>query len=126
WWEGEHNGVPLITKPFELDSDFSDVKRASYDEVISFIVKELDDITEILPVEWGSDQWGKPTKGAAMALKARQLLYTASKRHNPEGNSQEWQQASDAAKTVIDMGKYTLVEPVSTVEDYAQIWLDRN
>ncbi|MFP4621226.1 MAG: RagB/SusD family nutrient uptake outer membrane protein [Bacteroidales bacterium] len=124
WWEGDNNGVPLLTEPFELGEDFQ-VRRKSYDEVLSFIVEELDQAKENLPYEWDDDNWGKPTKGACQTLKARMLLYAASKRHNPDGDQEKWQKASDANKAVIDMDQYELVQPVESYEDYAQIWLDR-
>ena len=37
-----YGGVPLITNVFELNQDFT-VTRASYDECVDFIVKELDE-----------------------------------------------------------------------------------
>src|SRR5690625_621228 len=49
WWEGPGNGVPIITKPFDLNDDFSDVTRADYTEVVDFIVNELDEIKDYLP-----------------------------------------------------------------------------
>src|SRR5699024_9485848 len=41
WWEGDNNGVPLITEPFELGDEFT-AERASYSEVLDFIVSEVD------------------------------------------------------------------------------------
>jgi starch-binding outer membrane protein, SusD/RagB family len=122
WWRGEHNGVPIITEPFELHDDFQ-VRRDSYEDVISFIVAEVDAAKEYLPEKWSDDQWGRITKGACLALKAQQLLYAASKLHNPEGNLEKWQKASDAAKAVIDMDLYELV-PVESWKDYAAIFLE--
>jgi len=124
WWEGENNGVPLIKEPFELDDDFG-VERASYDEVLSFIVSELNTAKENLPAEWDADNWGRPTKGACEALKSQQLLYAASSRHN--GTEEDWQAASDAAWNVIQMDQYSLVgaEGCEDYMDYAQMWLDR-
>lgn len=123
WWEGDRNGVPIIKKPFNLDDEF-EVQRASYSEVVDFIVSELDAIAEALPEQWPADEWGRVTKGAAFALKSEILLYAASKRHNPEMDQSKWQKASDAAKTVIDMNMYSLY-PVSNWQDYANIFLDR-
>src|SRR5699024_3976179 len=104
WWEGEHNGVPIITKPFELGDDFN-VERASYDDVVNFIVSELDTVAQVLPIEWSDDNWGRVTKGAALALKSEVLLYAASKRHNPQMNKGPWQKAADAAEAVINMNQ---------------------
>lgn len=100
-------GVPLITTPFKLDDDFM-VKRNSYDEVMSFIVKELDEAAALLPVSYSSDNLGRITKGAALALKSRALLYAASPLHNPTNDKAKYQLAADAAKAVVDLGVYSL------------------
>lgn len=75
------------------------------------------------------DDYGFPTKGAAMAMKARILLYAASplfngntvyanwKNHDGKQlisqtyDNEKWKKAADAAKAVIDLGKYELLEP---------------
>lgn len=124
WWRGENNGVPLLLEPFELGNDFT-VKRNSYEDVVSFIVKELDEAQEFLPLEWDDSNWGRVTKGACMALKSRVLLYAASRLHNPESDLDKWKKASDAAKAVIDLGIYKLY-PVENWRDYTQIWLEKN
>ncbi|MDZ7690885.1 MAG: RagB/SusD family nutrient uptake outer membrane protein [Balneolaceae bacterium] len=120
WWEGEGNGVPLITEPFDLEDDFN-VERANYSEVVNFIVTELDAVASILPEEWNAENWGRITKGAAFALKSEILLYAASQRHNQSMDQSKWQQASDAAKAVIDMNMYSLNE-VNSWQDYANIF----
>lgn len=121
WWEGEHNGVPIITEPFELNEDFK-VERASYAAVVDFIVKELDDILGDLPAEWDDPNWGRVTKGADLALKSEVLLYAASKTHNPSMDPSKWKQAADAARAVIDLGQYSL-NAVNTYADYAKIFI---
>ena len=126
WWEGENNGVPLIKEPFELDDDFA-VERDSYDDVLNFIISELDAAKANLPTraEQSDEDWGKPTKGACQALKAEQLLYAASSRHN--GTEEDWIKARDASKAIIEMDQYSLVgeNGCDDFMDYAQIWLDR-
>lgn len=95
-------GVPLITKTFGLDDDML-LKRNSYEECISFIVTELDKASELLPVAYDDKNFGRATKGAAMALKSRVLLYAASPFWNPSGDLSKWQAAADAAKAVLDL-----------------------
>lgn len=107
-WLIKHYGdVPLITQTFELNDDFS-VTRAPYDEIVEWIVGELDKTIEMLPVQQSGATLGRADQGAARALKADVLLYAASKLHNPEGDLSKWQAASDAAKAVIDMGLWSL------------------
>lgn len=100
-------GVPLITKPFSLNDDFN-IARSSYDECMNFVIKELDESIGLLPVEYDNTMKGHITKGAAMAIKARALLYAASPLNNPSNDKTKWQKASDAAKAVIDLNKYKI------------------
>lgn len=131
WWEGEKNGVPLILKSFKPGDDMK-IDRANYDDIVDFIVKEMDECEQVLPVEWPDDEWGRITKGACRAVKSRILLYKASPRHNPEHNDTEWNAAAKAAKAVIDMDCYRLVEIDHSVpateswKEYKNIFLHIN
>jgi hypothetical protein len=100
-------GVPLITKPFGLNDDFQ-VPRNSYDECMKFVLKELDEAANLLPLSYPAAQKGRITKGAVLAMKARALLYAASPQNNPANDKVKWQQAADAAKAVIDLNQYSL------------------
>ncbi len=103
-----YGGVPLITEPFELDDNFN-VARNTYDQVMTFVISELDAAIEMLPITYPSAaSSGRITKGAAMAIKARALLYAASPLNNPSNDRAKWQKAADAAKAVIDLGIYSL------------------
>ncbi|WP_090627231.1 RagB/SusD family nutrient uptake outer membrane protein [Parapedobacter indicus] len=116
-------GVPLITKVYGLNDDFL-VPRNTYAECIDFIVSECDKAAALLPEVQSGENDGRATKGAALALKARVLLFAASDLYNtpvfssypnPEligytdGNREaRWQAAKDAAKAVIDLQQYEL------------------
>ncbi|MFU1855825.1 RagB/SusD family nutrient uptake outer membrane protein [Sphingobacterium sp. NGMCC 1.201703] len=100
-------GVPLITKTFDLNSDMM-VSRNTYDECIDFIVKELDKAADLLPLRYEGKNFGRATKGAALALKSRVTLYAASPLWNPTDDKVKWQKAADAAKAVIDLNQYQL------------------
>lgn len=127
-------GVPLITEVYGLDDDFN-VSRDSYHDVVNFIVKELDEAKEMVLSTASGGDWGRVTKGAVLALKSQVLLYAASKLHDPSTSpsgplfdyesNDKWQQASDAAKAVIDLNQHSLVS-VDTWEDYTQIFLNNN
>lgn len=124
-------GVPLIVKPFNLNDDFN-VPRNSYKECVEFIVNELDEATEMVPLTRPNNEWGRVTKGVCLALKSRVLLYAASKIHDPgtEPNGplydydkeSKWQDAADAAKAVIDLNLYSLIE-VDNWEEYQKMFL---
>lgn len=114
-----YGGVPLILKTFQSADDFA-VTRASYDECVDFIVDELDEAADILksyPMT-GKDV-GRATQGAALALKSRVLLYAASVLNNPSMSTDKWQKAAEAAKAVIDLGQYSLVD------NYSDIWNEK-
>jgi starch-binding outer membrane protein, SusD/RagB family len=100
-------GVPLVTTPFSLDDDYL-ISRESYENVMSFAIAELDEAARLLPVAQPANMAGRATKGAALGIKARALLYYASPLNNPNNDMSRWQAAADAAKAVIDMGIYSL------------------
>ncbi|WP_295795803.1 RagB/SusD family nutrient uptake outer membrane protein [Mucilaginibacter sp.] len=116
----DYGGVPLITKPFDLNSDFK-AARNSYDECSGFIASELDKAAALLPVQQGSTSYGRATKGAALALKSTLLLYAASPQWNPTNDMGKWQKASDAAKAVIDLNAFQLFNG-----NYADLFTTKN
>lgn len=102
-----YNGVPLVTKTFKLTDDFY-LSRNTYDECMAFVLKELDEAVELLPLSYDAANTGRITKGTAMAAKARALLYMASPLNNPTNDQAKWQKAADANKAVMDLGIYSL------------------
>lgn len=102
-----YGGVPLIIKPFGLNDDFL-VPRNTYAECMNFALKELDEAASLLPLTYPATEKGRITKGAALAMKARALLYAASPQNNPANDRTKWQLAADAAKAVIDLNQYSL------------------
>jgi hypothetical protein len=100
-------GVPLIIKPFGLNDDFL-VPRNTYSECMTFAIKELDEAANLLPLTYPVAQKGRITKGAALAMKARALLYAASPLNNSTNDVAKWKLAADASKAVIDLKQYAL------------------
>ena len=118
------------------DAEGDKLDRNTVDENVSFIVSELDRAVQDLPYEikeiGANDSWtGRATKGAAMALKARVLLYAASPLYNGQDggrltgifsaktnidgkqifaayDASKWEKAAQAAKDVIDLNRYSL------------------
>lgn len=114
--------VVIVDHTHELTSDFTE-KRADLDDVADYIVLQCDKAAELLPLTYSStDDFGRATKGAALALKARTLLYQASPLFGTPSTA-KWQKAADANKAVIDLGVYSL-KSVSNSEDYANLFLD--
>ncbi len=102
-----YNGVPLITKTFKLDDDFF-LPRDSYSVCMDFVVSEFEEAASLLPLTYQTKDLGRITKGAAMAAKARALLYMASPLNNPTNERSKWEAAANATKAVIDLGIYNL------------------
>ncbi|MFT4024973.1 MAG: RagB/SusD family nutrient uptake outer membrane protein, partial [Flavihumibacter sp.] len=98
--------------------DPSNFVRASIKEGIDYTVAQLDEAAAKLP-ENNDGNWqpGRATKGAALALKARLLLYAAS----PLYAAGNWDAAANAAQDVINMGKYSLYQG-----GYGSLFLDGN
>jgi len=119
-----YGGVPLITQVFSLDDVSKDIKRNTLEDCVKFISDECDSAAVQLPAEYGADDLGRITKGAALALKSRMLLYAASDLFNTPSWSEgyanpelvsltgdrlaKWTAAANAAKEVIDLGVYSL------------------
>lgn len=113
-----YGGVPIITRTFELDDEEMMISRNSYEECVQFIVDEFDKAASLLPLQQSGSNFGRATKGAAMAMKARMLLHAASPLWNIANEQSKWQLAADAAKAVIDLGIYSLDS------DYKSLFLD--
>lgn len=114
--------VPLIYRVFSLDDKFED-KRADMDVVADSIVNDCDRAAALLPTEYSSsDDFGRATKGAALAIKARTLLYKASPLFGTP-SKEKWQAAANANKAVIDLGVYSLKQ-VSNSSEYAALFFD--
>lgn len=100
--------VLLGDKVTEISDDLTSqdlFTRAEIKAGVDYVVAQLDEAIAQLPATNGGN-WplGRATKGAAMALKARMLLYGAS----PLYNAATWQAAAAAAKAVMDLNQYSL------------------
>ena len=102
-------GVPIIEKTQE-QSGGEKVARSSYERCVEYIVSEIDSWKDGLAENWNDDNTreGRFTLGAALAIKARTLLYAASPLHNPAGDLEKWSKAAQAAADVIALGSYSL------------------
>lgn len=99
-----YGGVPLITEAQSLDDDLL-VARNTIDECFDFLSTEFAAAADLLP-ESGAK--GHATKGAALAMKGRALLFYASPLFNPGNDQSRWQAAAAANKAVMDLGVYEL------------------
>ena len=99
-----YGGVPLITRLFELDDPEMMIKRNTYEDCVDFIVSEFQKASELLPEKFAGENFGRVTKGAALAMKSRMLLYAASPLWNPANDKSKWEAAAKAAEEVMKLG----------------------
>ena len=102
--------VPYVDKPLTL-ADQEGITRTPRAEVYSKVMADLDKAIEYLPTTWPASEYGRITKGAALAMKARAALYY--------GN---WQDAANYAKDVIDLGIYELYDKDNTGKYKELFW----
>lgn len=112
--------------PVDTDSEEISFPRATYDECVAKVCADLDMAIEYLSDNRIESLQYIPTRGAAMALKARVQLFAASPLFNgntyysdwqteegkhfisQEVDNSKWGKAAASFKRVIDTGKYEL------------------
>lgn len=106
-----YGGVPLVTKVLTT-SDNTNIAKSSFDDIINFIVSEIDLAKDSLQLNWKTSAYvnydGRIDKGVALAIKARALLYAASPLHNTSGEPEKWKNAAQAAYDVLALNFYAL------------------
>jgi len=143
-----YGGIPLVDHSLHEDVNYP---RRSVSAVVESIVKWCDDAAALLPATRPSVDFGKATKLAALALKARVLLFAASPLYNtpdnmksqltgarfgdardsvlcyPTYSADRWKLAADASKAVLDnaatagVSLYNTGKPLTTGETYATL-----
>ena len=99
-----YGNVPLVTTTL-TNAEANTITRTPADEIVKFIVEEIDEIAPYLPVSYVTEvnsEVGRATRGAALALKARTLLYAASPLFNPTNDRSRWAAAAEACKVILD------------------------
>ena len=151
WMDEEGNPVPS-----DQSITGESIDRNTVEENVNFMVKELDAAISLLPnnisdVIAAYSNMGRVTKGAAMALKTRLLLYAASPLYNgqngtgmyngfknhkgqdlfPAYDASKWDKVRDAAKALIDLNQYSLAQkgdPATSIQDaaasYQNVWFE--
>ncbi len=142
-------GVPLIGDKVFGISDLINLPRNTWEECVNYVVSESNACAQILPSVTGyaDPDYGRATKGAALALKSKMLLTAASPLFNggsmeadaavkpligyPSASPARWQAAADAANEVINSGQYTLyidktTRPAEPGYGFVGVFLTRN
>lgn len=94
--------VPYVDQPVDL-KEMGNITRTPVEEVYTKVMEDFDYAIAHLPVQWGSSDYGRATKGAAYAMKARAALYF-----------KHFDTAAEAAKAVMDSGEYELFDANNT------------
>lgn len=107
--------------------ELKDIDRNTWDECVEWVCNECDRAAEYLPLEQPAEWYGRATKGAAMAVKARLLLYSARPLFNGNpmyagiknyyGNDlfpqqydpNKWVLAAQAAEDIMNLHIYQIV-----------------
>lgn len=133
-----YGGVPIILAPQSIDADSATlfVKRNKEQEVYDMIGKECDTIFTMLPE---TNDPGRVTRYAALALKSRAMLYAASIAKYgtvqldglvgiPASDADKyWQASLDASKAIMDAGKFALFNKYPDKSfNYQMIFLEKD
>lgn len=140
-----YGGIPLVSEVLNGDGNIL-IPRSSIQSVVDTLVSWCDEAASLLPASRPTTDYGRVTNLAALALKARVLLYAASPLYNTpvdmkaaigaarfnDGrdsvlcyasySKERWKRAADAAKAVIDAASasgvylYNTGKPTTTVK----------
>lgn len=135
----KYGPVPLIPEEtINIDDSYISMSypRNTYDEVVDYISKEMALAAKALPEKRDRQNVNRATKGAALSVRAKVLLYTASPINNPRPEDSDkfsdftdwqgrmlmsqtydeskWARAAAAAKDVIDLANTTGVYKIYT------------
>ncbi|MEN6363269.1 MAG: RagB/SusD family nutrient uptake outer membrane protein [Bacteroidales bacterium] len=131
-------GIPYVDTYLEPDANMK-FSRLTYSQTLMRIVQDFDSAAVCLPVDWNDTEQGKAalnslvgrvTKGAALAAKARALLYAASplttkmEKGTPEYDLELCKKTAEAAWEVIKLaqqGVYELVPWDQYSDNFANI-----
>lgn len=136
----QFGGPLLIKENYNPLIDNIKFPRASYEEMVSFIVDEADQAAFLLPDKLEASDIGRATKGAALMLKAKTYFWVSSKVFQnkekpylgfPDDRSDAM--LTEAAKAYDELMKlpYSLIQITGTTQDqikeeYRQIFLTKN
>ncbi|MDR1861246.1 MAG: RagB/SusD family nutrient uptake outer membrane protein [Bacteroidales bacterium] len=106
-----YGGVPIMDKPYEIGYDFTQDRRASFEECVDFIMASCDSALA-LPISSRSTvgfRWdlsdnenGTITRAFAWAVKSQAALYAASPLWYASGSKYDWNKALEITKEALD------------------------
>jgi hypothetical protein len=124
----QFGAVPIVTKPLSIESGELQAPRNSRDEVVDFMIKDLEDAIAVLPVESSitAANKGRISKGAAQAFLGRVGLYEGTWQKFRSGSSARYNALLDKSiannNAVIKDVSYEIFAP-AVLGDSAQKYL---
>ena len=147
-----YGGFPIVDRIYEVDDPELQTKaRDSFKDCVNHIVQLCESAAAVLKVdpEGGNGSYGRMTKGMALAIKAKTLLYAASPLYNRTDNNdpllgytdgsdvtERWKLAAKACADVINLNadgtispngnkKYNLIA-LTAAKTYDKIFINAN
>ncbi len=123
-----YGGVPVVETTLNTQGATSEnLPRTSYNDVVDYIVKLIDNNWQNLQDDWSTEeglanQTGLFDQSVALAIKSRTLLYAASPLNNPSNDVAKWQKAAQATHDLIVLNHYTMPEN----RDYRELFVGNN
>lgn len=106
-------GMPWLDEPMDPAGDM-DLPRDDYKTTMQNIAESFDMAAKYLPEIVPSSEWGRPSRIAALAYKAKALTFAASPFANPSNDQQLWVDAAIAGGEALDAalssGYYRLID----------------
>lgn len=102
-----YGAVPLLTATVSVAEADEILDRTPVSEIVAFIDEELSEAANDLPSTHTGSDFGKATKGAALALRARALLYGASPLFG-SSSTDDWQKVARACEDLFGLNTYSL------------------
>jgi hypothetical protein len=144
YWEllKRYGGIPLLgSAVYGLEDDIS-IPRNSFAETVDYIVAECSAVKDSLRGDQlSSSDWGRVSKGVAVALKCRVLLYAASPLFNgggvegdavkkaltgyPTPDPSRWQRVVDAVAEFNALGSYFKLVTSGSPSAFASVFINK-
>lgn len=93
--------IPDTGEDYTQDYDALARPRNTYDECVEYITSEMVLAAKDLPLERGANNIARPTRGAALATRAKVLLYAASPLMNGNTDSYAQQMVDDEGNRLL-------------------------
>ncbi len=118
-------GMPYVTEPLDPESDM-DLPRETYTQTARYIAQDFEKAAEYLPMVVPNEEWGRPSKMAAIAYKAKALLWGACPFANPGNDRKLWEDAAIALGQAIDMAEKSGYYQLIDIANFKQLFVDTN